>query len=120
MVMIQSPELPHPQPAPEGCTCRDAPGWYPGRPATELCPVHGPHARVCPSVRFLTTSWRSEGAGWRCPPCGAEWTLTRVAEAPEPHVTPYGTHPRSECGPQWCSLLPPRPTMHWVRAEVAG
>lgn len=106
-----------PGPAPDGCTCRDADGWYPGRPAAELCPIHGSHAKVCPGVRFLTTSWRSEGCGWRCPGCGAEYTLDRVPEPPEDHRTPYGTHPRAECGPQWCSLLPPRPAMHWVRAE---
>lgn len=72
------------------------------------------------NVSLLGRSWRSEGCGWRCPTCGAEYTLTRVETPPEQHTTPYGTHPRSECGPQWCSLLPPRPTMEWIRDKVAG
>jgi hypothetical protein len=114
MVMIERLEW-TPGPAPEGCTCRDAPGWYPGRPAAELCPLHASHAKACPSVRLLGLSWRSEGCGWRCPGCGATWTLTRLETHPVDHVTPYGTHPRSTCGPAFCDLLPPRPTMHWVR-----
>lgn len=76
-----------------------------------------PH--VC-NVKLLTLSWRSEGCGWRCPTCRATYTLTRSPEPPEDHVTPYGTHPRAECGPHWCTLLPPRPTMVWIRDEVTG
>lgn len=114
--MINAPQW-TPGPAPEGCTCRDAEGWYPGRPAAELCPIHGSHAKVCPAVRSLTTSWRSEGAGWRCPHCGAEYTLTRAAMPHMDHMTRYGVHLRSDCGPNLCGLLPPRPVMVWIRDE---
>lgn len=31
-----------------GCTCRDAPRWYPGRPGDPACPVHG-HGCLRPS-----------------------------------------------------------------------
>lgn len=100
-----------------GCRCREAPGWYPGRPAVDGCPLHKPHR--C-NVAALGRSWRSEGCGWRCPSCGAEWTLKRALEAAEQnHTTQYGVHPRSQCGPAFCDLLPPRPTMVWVRDEVA-
>ena len=82
--------------------------------------VDAPHQPVCPAVRLLTLSWRSEGCGWRCPTCTATYTLRRSPDAPAHHVTPHGTHPRSECGPAFCDLLPPRPTMVWIRDEVAG
>lgn len=104
-----------PEPAPDGCTCRVADGWYPGRPPAELCPVHGSHRTICPGVRFLGVSWRSEGCGWRCPACGAEYTLTRAETPDQDHTTRYGVHPRSQCGPAFCDLLPPRPTMVWIR-----
>lgn len=72
------------------------------------------------NIAMLGRSWRSEGCGWRCPGCGAEWTLKRADKPVEDHVTPYGVHPRTQCGPAFCTLLPPRPTMVWVRDEVAG
>lgn len=28
----------------DACTCRDTPGWYPGRPAAQTCPLHGTHS----------------------------------------------------------------------------
>ena len=71
-----------------------------------------PH--VC-SVHLLGRSWRSEGCGWRCPTCRAEWTLQRVELPVLAHVTQYGTHPRTQCGPAFCTLLPPRPVMEWTR-----
>lgn len=72
------------------------------------------------NVAMLGRGWRSEGCGWRCPRCGAEWTLKRAEMPDEAHRTPYGVHPRSQCGPAFCDLLPPRPTMVWVRDEVMG
>lgn len=104
-----------------GCRCQEAPGWYPGRPAAELCPLHGTHRHTCPGVRYLGRSWRSEGCGWRCPKCGAEYTLVRASAEYGDHTTQYGTHPRTQCGPGFCDLLPPRPIMEWTRdAESAG
>lgn len=78
-----------------GCRCKEAPGWYPGRPAAPLCPLHGSHRRTCPGVQWLGRSRHSEGCGWRCPDCGATYTLTRVAD-PIPQVRLY-------------------PTMRWIR-----
>lgn len=101
-----------------GCRCKEAPGWYPGRPAAELCPLHGTHRDTCPGVRFLGRSWRSEGCGWRCPKCGATYTLTRAQTEFGDHTTQYGVHPRIECGPAFCDLLPPRPVMQWVRDDT--
>ncbi|WP_020385936.1 hypothetical protein [Kribbella catacumbae] len=98
-----------------GCRCREAAGWYPGRPDAPDCPVHRPHR--C-NIHLLGRSWRSEGCGWRCPRCGTEWTLSIVHKLYEQHRTPYGVHPRAECGPAFCDLLPPRPVMEWVRDEV--
>lgn len=75
---------------PEGCTCRDAPGWYPGRPAAALCPVHGSHRKICPAVPLLSRSRHQEGCGWRCPDCGATYTLTRIQEV-DPAIRLYPT-----------------------------
>lgn len=78
----------------------------------------GPAVEHQCNVRLLGRSWRSEGCGWRCPTCGAEWTLSIVHKLYEEHRTPYGVHPRSQCGPAFCDLLPPRPLMHWVRDDA--
>lgn len=73
----------------ESCTCRDEPGWYPGRPAAALCPEHGTHRRTCPGVTLLGRSRHQEGCGWRCPDCGATYTLTRVQDVePAIRLTP--------------------------------
>lgn len=98
-----------------GCRCREAPGWYPGRPEAPDCPVHRPHR--C-NTAMLGRSHRSEGCGWRCPTCRAEWTLTRMPASEEIHHARYGEHPRTQCGPAFCDLLPPYPTMQWTRDEV--
>lgn len=90
-------------------------GWR--FPPLQLTTGDKPHP--C-KVHLLGRSWRSEGCGWRCPTCGAEWTLTIVHKLYEEHRTPYGVHPRADCGPQLCSLLPPRPVMEWIRDEVGG
>jgi hypothetical protein len=71
------------------------------------------------NTAMLGRSYRSEGLGWRCPPCGTTWTLTRMPATEDIHQTQYGSHPRTQCGPNFCSLLPPRPTMQWTRDEVA-
>jgi hypothetical protein len=75
------------------------------------------HNTTCPGVAHLGRSWRDEGMGWRCPTCGATYTLTRAQEPVQDHRTPYGMHPRTQCGPAFCDLLPPRPAMVWTRDE---
>lgn len=100
-----------------GCRCREAPGWYPGRPEAPDCPQHRPHR--C-NVAMLGRSHRSEGCGWRCPTCRAEWTLTRMPASEEIHYARYGEHPRTQCGPAFCDLLPPYPTMQWTRDAPEG
>lgn len=47
------------------------------------CPHHGDARHTC-NVAMLGRSRHSEGMGWRCPPCGATWTLKRVQEPSSP------------------------------------
>lgn len=58
------------------------------------CPHHGDARHTC-NVAMLGRSKHSEGMGWRCPTCGATWTLTRVQDV-DPCVRLY-------------------PTMQWIR-----
>lgn len=51
------------------------------------------------NVAMLGRSRHSEGCGWRCPTCGAEYTLTRVLE-PVAGGRLY-------------------PTMQWIRDEAS-
>lgn len=82
--------------------------------------VYAPHCAG--AVAYLPRGPRDAGMGWRCSGCGRTWTLVLFIGPIEPHVTPYGTHGRDECGQldtpyEWCTdrpaARPARRTAAW-------
>jgi len=78
-----------------GCTCRDKPRWYPGRPGDPLCPLHGDQGRrpVTCQCWIVRTAMGQPMEVEQNPDCPLHWAKSWLP----PCTCRYGLHPTIWC-----------------------